>query len=68
MMFRNNGVTGHRGNCEAAPETKLALDVDFLKPDVRESAAAELRKLNMGVFRVYTDRPALALRINGESK
>ena len=45
MMFLNNGVTGHRGNCEAMPENTLAsfesaiaLGVDFLETDVRESA------------------------------
>lgn len=45
MNFLNNGVTGHRGNPEAAPENTLsgfenaiALGVDFLETDVRESA------------------------------
>lgn len=45
MKFRNNGVTGHRGNCEEAPENTLvgfenaiALGVDFLETDVHETA------------------------------
>ncbi len=45
MTFRNNGVTGHRGNCEAMPENTLAgfenaiaLGVDFLETDVHESS------------------------------
>ena len=45
MTVLNNGVTGHRGNPEAAPENTLAgfasaiaLGVDFLETDVHESA------------------------------
>ncbi|OQA87585.1 MAG: cytoplasmic glycerophosphodiester phosphodiesterase [Lentisphaerae bacterium ADurb.Bin242] len=45
MRFLHNGVTGHRGNPEEVPENTLpgfenaiALGVDFLETDVRESA------------------------------
>ena len=74
MTVLNNGVTGHRGNPEAAPENTLAgfasaiaLGVDFLETDVHESADGVLKPIleNPVLFGVNLYEAGLAGKVEG---